>query len=146
MDWLRAEGIPCNRKQVRAVIKSLQEEHPEDYPRRGIQAVQRREYHVPFVNSLWHIDGNHKLIRYKFVIHGGIDGLSRLVIFMAVSDNNRAATVRRHFIAGAQRWGWPSRVRADYGGENLGVKEAMEATRGKLYFNPFLTQDLTDSD
>ena len=26
--------------------------------------VQRRSYNVPTPNALWHIDGNHKLIRY----------------------------------------------------------------------------------
>lgn len=66
-------------------------------------------------------------------IHGGIDGFSRLITFIAVGDNNRASTVRRHFIGGAQRFGWPSRVRADHGGENLGIRAVMEATRGQWY-------------
>ena len=29
-----------------------------------LQTVRRRRYSVPAPNSLWHIDGNHKLIRY----------------------------------------------------------------------------------
>jgi hypothetical protein len=61
----------------------------------------------------------------------GIDGKSHLVTFMNVSDNNRAGTVREHFIIGAEIWGWPSQVRADHGGENLGVKQVMEEVRGK---------------
>ncbi|KAF4114111.1 hypothetical protein G5714_004334 [Onychostoma macrolepis] len=40
-------------------------------------------------NSLWHIDGNHKLIRWRIVIHG----YSRLVVFLRASDNNRGGTV-----------------------------------------------------
>ena len=33
--------------------------------------VQRRRHHVPCPQALWHIDGNHKLIRWRFVVHGG---------------------------------------------------------------------------
>ncbi len=45
------------------------------------QMVRRRPYSVPGPNSLWHINGNHKLIRWRFVFHGAIDGISRLVLF-----------------------------------------------------------------
>ncbi|KAE8237514.1 hypothetical protein A4X03_0g9094, partial [Tilletia caries] len=80
---------------------------------------------------LWHIDGHHKLIKYKIVIHGGVDGKSRTVTFMQANSNNRAETVTTCFLAGVQRWGWPSRVRADHGGENLGVMQVMEQARGQ---------------
>ena len=40
-------------------------------------------------NSLWHIDGHHSLIRWRIVIHGGIDGYSRLIVFLHASTNNR---------------------------------------------------------
>ena len=33
-------------------------------------------------NSLWHIDGYHKLIRWRVIIHGGIDGFSRLPVYL----------------------------------------------------------------
>ena len=38
--------------------------------------ITRRIYNVPgsLALALMHIDGNHKLIRWGFVIHGGIDG------------------------------------------------------------------------
>jgi hypothetical protein len=42
--------------------------------------LQRRVYNVKGPNHLWHIDTNHKLIREHFVIVGGIDGYSRLVM------------------------------------------------------------------
>ena len=29
--------------------------------------------------TIWHIDGNHKLIRWRFVVHRGIDGYSRMI-------------------------------------------------------------------
>ena len=37
-------------------------------------AIRRRVYHVSAPNEVWHIDGNHKLIKWRLVIHGGIDG------------------------------------------------------------------------
>ena len=37
----------------------------------------RRTYNVRWINSVWHIDGHHKMNRWKIVIHGGIDGYSR---------------------------------------------------------------------
>lgn len=38
-----------------------------------------------------------KLIRWKIVIHGGVDGKTRLVVFLRASDNNRAETVGAAF-------------------------------------------------
>ncbi|TDL30237.1 hypothetical protein BD410DRAFT_702123, partial [Rickenella mellea] len=32
--------------------------------------TDRRKYHVPRSNYLWHGDGHHKLIRWGIVIHG----------------------------------------------------------------------------
>ena len=43
-------------------------------------------------SSVWHLDGNHKLIRWQFVIHGGVDGLSRMIVFLQCSTNNAAHT------------------------------------------------------
>ena len=42
----------------------------------GTIKITRRRYYVPGSNSLWHIDGHHSLVRWRFVIHGGIDGYS----------------------------------------------------------------------
>jgi hypothetical protein len=90
----------------------------------------RRKYWVPGPQSLWHQDGHHALIRWRFVTHGSIDGFSRLIVFLHCSDNNRADTVSQLFLEAASKFGMPSRVRADCGGENLGVKEIMEEARG----------------
>lgn len=76
-------------------------------------------------NSLWHIDGYHKLIRWRLIIHGGIDGFSRLPVFLRVSPNNSSETVLRAFLDGVSACGLPSRVRCDKGGENVRVSEYM---------------------
>lgn len=50
------------------------------------------------------------------LVHGGIDGYSRLV---KCSPNNRADTVFTLFITACNNLGIPSRVRSDRGGENV---------------------------
>lgn len=50
------------------------------------------------------------LIRWKIVIHGFIDGYSRLVVGLRASNNNRAATVLDLFLEASQLYGVPSRV------------------------------------
>ena len=91
----------------------------------------RYHYDVPGPNAPWHIDGLHKLIRWGFVVHGGIDGFSRLVVFLKCSTNNRAETVMCSFHEAILKYGIPSRVRSDYGGENIEVGRYMESVRGR---------------
>lgn len=63
-------------------------------------------------------------------MHGAIDGYSRLITFLRCSNDNRAETVLDCFIEAAQEYGLPSRVRTDYGGENVRVWDYMEECRG----------------
>ena len=63
--------------------------------------------------------------RWRLVIHGGIDGYSRLAVYLKCSDNNRAETVGNSFLAAAEEYCWPSRVRTDKGGENAVVARLM---------------------
>ncbi|XP_071215569.1 uncharacterized protein [Salvelinus alpinus] len=65
-----------------------------------------------------------------FVIHGAVDGYSRLVVFLKASDNNRSATVMESFEAAVTSYGVPSRVRCDRGGENNRICAFMEQFRG----------------
>ncbi len=83
--------------------------------------IRRRTYYSEGPNTVWHIDGHHKLIRWRLVTHGGIDGYSRTIVFMNISDNNRASTVLSVFTEAAQVHGLPNRVRSDLGGENVEV-------------------------
>ncbi|CAI8036798.1 hypothetical protein GBAR_LOCUS20618, partial [Geodia barretti] len=62
----------------------------------------RRPYSVPGPNSLWHIDGHHKCVRWRFITHAGIDGYSRMIVFMRCSTNNRSSTVLNAFLEGIQ--------------------------------------------
>lgn len=55
------------------------------------------------------------------MVHGGIDGYSRIPVYLHASTNNRADTVLKQFTAAVYEYGLPSRVRCDKGGENYDV-------------------------
>ena len=93
--------------------------------------IYRTTYSVAGPNYLWHIDGHHKLIKWCLVTHGGIDGFSRLITYLQISDNNKAETVTECFLRATHEFGVPSRVRSDHGIENVGVWRFMEETRGR---------------
>ena len=53
------------------------------------------------------------------MIHGGIDGYSRWIVFLkAATNNNKSETVLSAFLEGVAAYGLPSRLRTDRGGEN----------------------------
>ena len=124
---LRQQGIFVQRSRLRKILMDLD---PEGIQRRRNQAIKRRVYSVPCPHYLWHIDGNHKLIKWKFVIHGSIDGFTRLITFLKISDNNRASTVFSEFQRAAQEFQRPLHIRTDHGGENQQLWNDMIATRG----------------
>ena len=76
------------------------------------------------------IDGHHKLIRWRLVTHGAIDGYSRLILYLKCGANNRASTVYELFLKAIQNYGLPSRIRCDQGGENIKVAQHMLRHRG----------------
>ncbi|KAG9261338.1 hypothetical protein AMEX_G26349 [Astyanax mexicanus] len=92
--------------------------------------VVRRTYSVPGPKSLMHIDTNHKLIRYNIVIFGAVDGFSRKIVYLSAADNNLSSTALYLFQQSVDKYGIPSRVRSDKGGENRDVASFMISTRG----------------
>ena len=67
---LRSRGIKVRRERVR---QSLRRVDPTGVELRARRVLRRRRYHVDSPNALWHLDGYHKLIRWRIVIHGAID-------------------------------------------------------------------------
>ena len=63
--------------------------------------------------------------RWRLVIHGGIDGISRMIVFLKCSTNNLASTVLDCFVQAVRSFGLPSRVQSDKGGENVDVARYM---------------------
>lgn len=65
-----------------------------------------------------------------FVVHGSIDGYSRVVVYLACSTNNKAHTVYKLFREATEEFGCPSHVRSDKGGENNMVCHFMVSFHG----------------
>lgn len=124
---LLAQGVNVPFHRVR---DSMLRVDPGGLALRWGNTVQRRCYNVKSPNELWHIDGNHKLIRWKFIVHGGIDGYSRLITYLGAATNNRAGTVLELFKDATVKFGMPSRVRMDEGVENADVARFVNATQG----------------
>ena len=124
-EHLKSRGIRVQRYKLRNSIHSIR-------GHRNIQpCIRRRSYNVPGPNYLWHADGNHKLIRYKLVIHAAVDGFSRLITYLNCANNNRAETVLSQFMNATLEFGVPSRIRTDRGSENVGIWRYMEFVRGE---------------
>jgi len=62
------------------------------------EVIKRRVYTVAHPNSLWHIDGNYKTIRLRFIVHGGIDGFSRTMVFLNCASSTCAPTVLQQLL------------------------------------------------
>jgi hypothetical protein len=70
------------------------------------------------------------LRRYGIVLHGIIDGYSRLCVGLGAHTNNRQDTFFSLFEEACRNHGTPSRVRGDHGRENLAIAAWMEQKRG----------------
>ena len=124
---LRSRVVYVQCCKVREIIRDVD---PDGVEARWKRALQRREYSVPCPLYLVHVDGNHKLIRYRIVIHLGIDGYSRTVVYADASDNNRSTTVQRLFLGAVETYGFPINIRSDLGGENVLVWRRMHSHWG----------------
>ena len=124
---LRARSIFVQRYRVREILSTID---PVGRALRRRAAIQRRQYNVRALNHLWHIDGNHKLVNWRFLVHGCTDGYSRAIVYLKCATNKLASTVLQYFIEGTHHFGLPLRVRGDHGVENVEVARFMVESRG----------------
>ena len=99
---LKVQGIRVKQSALRS---SLMRVDPEGVAECRRSHLYHRVYDNPCPNYVWHIDGNHKLIRWGIVIHVGIDGFTRLVTFAKASNNNLSTTVFAQFQRAVEQFG-----------------------------------------
>ena len=116
---LLGRGIFTPRQRVRKRLSVL------DAIGRAVRrrtAIRRRSYNIAAANDLWHMDSNHKIISWRYVIHG--------CIYLVCTKDNLASTVLDLFLKGVDCYGLPQRVRGDRGVENVDVARFMLEMRG----------------
>ena len=123
---LKERGIKVQRKRLRDSIHRVDQEGVKE---RKKGRLKQRVYNVQGPNHLWHVDTNHKLVRWNFVIVGGIDGFSRLPVMLKCTDTNNADTLLTCFLEAVNSYGLPRRVRTDQGLENVKIADYMISRR-----------------
>ena len=116
--------------QFLRVIRLVKILDPAGVSRRWANAILRRSYYVPVANFLWHLDTHHKIIRWKFVVHGCIDGYSRLITHLKVTTDNLASTALNFFFESTKEYGIPGRIRVDGGSEFNHIERFMNQLDG----------------
>ena len=119
---LKGRGLYVQRFRLRDSIHRVHEGGIEARTRRRLK---RRTYNVKGPNHIWHIDTNHKVIRWYIIIFRAIHGFSRLPVSLEYTVNNKASTILSCILKGVNTYGMPSRVRSDQGRENVSVADFM---------------------
>ena len=107
MGSLQSRGISIQRSHLHERLKII-DPIGRAIRKRGV--IARRVYNVAGANRRWHIDSNHRLIGWRFVINGCVDGFSRTVVYHKCANNNLAKTALEYFQDGVANFGLPLRV------------------------------------
>ena len=63
--------------------------------------------------------------------HSGVDGFSRMIVYLKCSTNNYSRMVLEEFTKAVEKFHLPSRVRSDQGTENVQVAQYMLENRSE---------------
>ena len=98
---------------------------PDGVKCRRHRTIVRRIYEVAGPLDVCHMDGNDKLKRFGFPIHGCIDGFSRKLLWLTASTtNNDPLVIANHYLGCISRLGMvPRLLRMDLGTENVYCEE-----------------------
>ena len=97
---LREKGFHVQRYRIFESVHRVCKSH--------VAARKKRRHVNNFQgpNHLWHIDTNHKLVGWYFIIVGVVDGFSQLPISLKCCTSNKAETVLICFSKGVQAHGF----------------------------------------
>ena len=111
-------NINVSRENVRLALKEID---PTGVEERSKNVIKRRIYETEGPGDVYHIDGNDKLKRWGFAIHGCIDGFSRKLLWLIVaSSNNDPLIVANFYLNCIKKHGsCPRTLRMDKGTENI---------------------------
>ncbi len=114
---LKMKGHQVPRTVVQLLLKDLD---PEGCSLRKRHRLRRRVYRNEGPNAAWHADGYDKLKPYGFAVHGCIDGWSRKLLWLLVTQsNNYPDNIACYFLEAVEKYGGcPMKVYTDLGTEN----------------------------
>ena len=93
--------------------------------------VARRQYQVPGPNSLWHLDGNHKLFDGNSLCIAELIDFHVCVFTWLVQQTITLIPLRDVFLSPVAEFCRPYRVRSNHGMENVEVAQQIIACVGK---------------
>ena len=111
------------KDRVRRILKVVD---PHGVNARRHRTIKRRLYHCDGPFDVLHIDGNDKLKRFGFAIHGAMDGFSRKIMWLVVSvSNSDPLIIANLYLDMVVRTNnlCPNLVRMDRGNENVYVED-----------------------
>ena len=117
---LMQQGKQYSMNNVRLALQVID---PQGVEMRRKHRLKRRKYFSLGPNEIWHIDGNDKLKPFGFCIHGAIDGFSRKMLWLKVSESNKDPEIIVSYYINALKKlsGAPRKIRADRGTENVHI-------------------------
>lgn len=121
-------GLSVRKEDVRLILKELD---PVGVNNRLSRRLSRRRYFAEGPNAVWHVDGYDKLSPFGLCINGCVDGFSRKVVWLNVYNTNSDPRVIGGYYLEAVRNcnGCPRRIRADFGTENVLLRDFQQFLR-----------------